>query len=137
MDFTPIIVVPTIMYFAYKVFEALIRRKERVMLIEKLDTSNLQALPSRQEALNVLDYMPNKRHSGLRTGLLLAGVGFGLIVAWTLFIVLYQFNVELYEKSYRFRDTLHVIYLASPAFFGGIGLLLSYFIEQKARKQSK
>lgn len=132
MDFTAIIVVPTIMYFMYKLFESLIRRKERLILVEKLDFSNLQALPS-ADSLNVLDYMPNKRFSGLRTGLLFAGIGFGLIVAWALAMSTYS-CVASFNNSWEFRGMFQVIYLASPALFGGIGLLISYIIEQKARK---
>jgi len=132
MDFTAIIVVPTIFFFLYKFFEALIRRKERMAMIEKLDFSNLGALPS-AEALNVLDYMPNKRFTGLRAGLLLAGIGLGLIVAWILLVGIYPIT-EAYQKSWEFRKMFPVIYLAVPACFGGIGLIISYIIEQKARK---
>ena len=133
MDFTAIIVVPTVMYFVYKFLEALIRRKERMMLVDKLDFSNLQALPS-IDALNVLDYMPNKRYSSLRIGLLLTGIGFGLIVAWALVISLYPCFLENGQIHYRFREMLQVIYLASPVFFGGIGLFISYLFEKKMRK---
>jgi len=126
MDFTAIIVVPTIFYFLFKFFDSLIRRKERMLMVEKLDFSNLHTLPS-AEALNVMDYMPNKRFSGLRAGLLLAGVGLGLMVAWTLVLSLHPL----------YPDNGQIIYLAAPACFGGIGLIISYIIEQKARKQKE
>ena len=134
MDFTAIIIVPTIMYFSYKLFETLIRRKERIMMIEKLDFSNPHALPS-AEALNILDYMPNKRFTGLRNGLLISGVGIGLIVAWVLAITLLPMNGNI--PSYSDIQSFAVIHLASPALFGGLGLIISYLIEQKARKQEK
>ena len=136
MDFTAVIIVPTIFYFSYKLFETLIRRKERIMMIEKLDVSNLHALPS-AEALTVLDYMPNKRFTGLRIGTLVLGIGFGLIVAWVLSLSMFSCYGEAFDNSWRFRDMFYAIYLASPAFFGGLGLIISYLIEQKARKQEK
>ncbi|MCL2502006.1 MAG: hypothetical protein FWE30_04615 [Bacteroidales bacterium] len=137
MDFTAVIIVPAIFYFVYKIFEALIRRRERILMIEKLDFSNLQTLPS-AEAFNVLDYMPNKRFSGLRAGLLLAGMGIGLITAWGLTVALYptiaSLKTGLGGDFYNFRNMFQAIYLAAPACFGGIGLIISYIIEQKARK---
>ena len=128
-----IIIVPFIFYFTYKFLEALIRRKERLMLVEKLDLSNLHTFPSSQEALNVLEYMPNKCFSNLRIGLLIAGIGLGLMVAWVLAICFDPFG----SMSSDYRGMFEVIYLASPALFGGIGLLISYLIEQKARKEGK
>ena len=134
MDFTTIIIIPTIFYFTYKFLESLVRRKERMMLIEKLDLSNLQALPA-ISPLNVLDHMPNKRFSNLRTGLLFAGIGLGLFISWILSMIVYS-DLESYVKeSWRFMEMFYVIFLATPVLFGGIGLLISFLIEQKARKQ--
>jgi len=139
MDLSPIIIVPIIFYFTYKFLESLIRRKERMMLIEKSDLSNLQAFSSSQESLHVLDYMPNKRFSNLRAGLLITGIGIGLIVAWvlaiTLFPIVTSYKESMNREFYTLRDMFNVIYLAAPALFGGIGLLISYLMEQRARKQ--
>ena len=137
MDLTAIIIVPTIFYFLYKFCESLIRRRERIELVQKLDLANLQALHS-AEALNVLDYMPNKRFSGLRSGLLCIGIGIGLIIAWTLTVTLYP-RIGSYRESFgsdfhTFKNMFNIIYLAAPAVFGGIGLITSYLIEQKSRK---
>ena len=132
MDLTAIIVVPTIFYFLYKFFESLVRRRERIELIQRLDLSNPQVLPS-AEALNVLDYMPNKRFSGLRMGLLLTGVGLGLMVAWALTLGFYP-SINAPQNSSKYREMFYTIYLAAPAVFGGIGLMISYIIEQKSRK---
>ena len=132
MDLAPIIIVPTIFYFTYKIFDSLIRKKERIMLLEKLDVSNLRELPS-EEALNVLNYLPNKRFSGLRSGLLIVGIGFGLLVAWTLMTIVYVEFESYIKESYRFREMLNIIYLAAPALFGGIGLVISYVIERNQK----
>ena len=126
-----IIIIPVIFYFTYKFLETLIRRKERMMLIEKLDIPTLQTLPSLNSTVNALDYMPNKRFSNLRAGLLVAGIGFGLMVAWALAAGFYVPGT----KSWDYRRMFDVVYLAAPALFGGIGLLISYLIEQKVRKQ--
>jgi len=131
MDLTAIIIVPTIFYFLYKFCESLIRRRERIELVQKLDLANLQALHS-AEALNVLDYMPNKRFSGLRMGLLFTGAGLGLMVAWAL--ALYFYPLLQSYNAWEYQRMFYAIYLASPAVFGGIGLITSYLIEQKSRK---
>jgi len=143
MDLVPIIIVPTIVYFFYKSLESLIRRKERMMIVEKLDFSIQQALPS-AEAFNVLDSITNKRFSSLRTGSCLAGIGLGLIVAWVVVATVYPITPEQYTENHfvrgYFRDYLEqfkIIYLAAPALFGGIGLIISYIIEQKVHKQEK
>jgi len=139
MELTPIIVVPTIFYFTYKALESLIRRKERMMLVEKLDLSTLHTLPSLQSLANVLDFMPNKRFSNLRAGMLISGIGLGLLVAWvlaiTLFPIVASYKQSMGNEFYKLRNAFDAIYIAAPALFGGIGLLISYMIEQKARKQ--
>ena len=138
MELTPIIIVPAIFYFVYKVLESLIRRKERLMLVEKFDLSNLQALPSSQEALHVLDYMPNKRFSSLRAGLLIVGLGLGLCVAWALTIGTGLYLADdgsVSARYWEYRRMFDTIFLAAPALFGGIGLLISFLMEQKMRKQ--
>ena len=131
MELTPIIIVPTIMYFVYKIFEALIRRKERMMLVEKIEMLQPHSLQS-------YDYLPNRRFSALRFGLLLVGIGLGLITAWVLSLsvlnVVASHKQSLGNEFYRFRDMYGVIYLAAPAFFGGIGLFISYLLEKRADK---
>jgi hypothetical protein len=138
MDLTAIIVVPVVFYFTFKFLEALIRRKERMVLVEKLDVSNLQTMPS-LDLSNVLDSRPNKRFAGLRMGLLLTGIGLGLIVAWAVSTTLSIAFIEndLKMDWWRYRDMFQTIFLAAPAFFGGIGLLVSYVIEQRALKSAK
>ena len=138
MDFTAIIVVPTVMYFVCKFFEALIRRKERMMLVEKLETLHPQFLQI-GEAFTSETFFLNKKFSALRIGLLLAGIGLGLTVAWalsvSLFPVIASHKQNLANDFYRFREMFSIIYLASPACFGGIGLIISYLIEKKAGEQ--
>ena len=135
MDLTSIIVVPCVMYFVYKFLEALIRRKERMMLVEKLETLQPQSLQI-GGAFNSEGLFPNKRFSALRFGLLLSGIGLGLIVAWVLGMTLYPTINAIRQSAsseyYHFRQVFSMIYLASPAFFGGVGLIISYLIEKKA-----
>ena len=132
MDLTTIIVVPTVMYFLYKFLDSLIRKKERILLIEKLETLHPQSLQI-SEAFGSTDFIPNKRFSGLRFGLLLTGIGLGLLLAWALMAIVYV-ELESYIKdSYRYREMLNIIFLATPALFGGIGLIISYVIERKQK----
>jgi len=134
MDLTAVIVVPTVMYFVYKFLEVLIRRKERMMLVEKLETLQPDSLQICEAfSSNSGNLFPNKRFSGLRIGLLLAGIGLGLIVAWALLLAFYPTFISS-TSSYVFRQMFQFIFLASPACFGGLGLIISYFIEQKVIK---
>ena len=136
MDLVPIIIVPTCVYFFFKFLESLVRRRERIIMVEKLDFSNQHSLPP-IDSLNVSDYMPTKRFFGLRTGLLLVGIGLGLMLAWMLTLFTAQSAFLSGEAPYYVRNMFQVIYLAAPACFGGIGLIISYVIEQKWRKYEK
>ena len=132
MDLAPIIIVPTIFYFTYKIFDSLIRKKERIMLLEKLETLHPQSLQI-SEALGSTDFFPNKKFTGIRIGLLLAGIGLGLILAWALMAIIYVELESYIKESYRYREMLNIIFLAAPALFGGIGLIISYVIERNQK----
>ena len=123
-----------VFYFTYMVFELFARRKERMSLIEKMG-QNLTPVDSsalKSQFSSLLPAFPKKSFTALRTGCLLVGLGLGLLVG--LFIAL---NIEnLHIEGWR-RDTYcSVAYGASVLFFGGLGLIISYIIENKsARKE--
>ena len=127
-------VVFTCVFFLYKFLESLVRRRERIMLVEKIDSldpSHVEALQKGMNSQGLASFAG--RFTSLRFGMLLAGIGLGLIVAWVLTIMLYP-NIASFKgtDSYRYyRDMFSVIYLAAPACFGGLALLLSYLVENK------
>jgi hypothetical protein len=105
----PVFIVAIIFGFTYGVIQLLVRRKERMALIEKgADASLLVSKPS-------------FNYYALKIGLLCIGVAIGLIIGATL--------VE--------TTTLHeeAAYFSMVFLFGGIGLVVSHFMEKKERKE--
>lgn len=119
----------------YKFFELLICRRERCMLIEKLDSNAL---------VDYLKFMPMGLRIGspvpvrtvqegvsgvLKVGCLLLGLGFGLLFGFMLL------NWCAYDTSYEMRS---VIYGGSVLCFGGLGLIVSFIVERSlVRKNNK
>lgn len=125
-----IVVVTTIAYTIYKLFELFVRRKERMAMIEKLSGGIDPQVFSNQ--LNTFTWKSKSDNAwAIRIGLLLIGVGFGIAV--TSFI-----DISLtIPNDYRYKHALDVLYPASAALFGGIGLVAAYFIEKKYDKSDK
>jgi len=129
MDFTPIFIVGFIMLCVYKVFELLVRRKERTLLIEKLvslsengeDTE--KRLQLQLPSIGTID-------SGswtLRIALLLIGIGGGCLLA-------FFFRLQYPGMSW---DLISLSNFACISLFGGIGLLIAFLIEQKKKVEKK
>ena len=111
MELEPILVTAIIFGFTYAVIHLLVRRKERMALIEKgADYSALQG-GSKPGVL------------ALKLGLLFIGVAVGLLLG----SVLVE-TTTLHEESAYFS----MIFL-----FGGLGLVISHYIEKKEIKEIK
>ena len=137
----PIIICTAIAYFMYRFLESLVRRKERIMLVEKLEILQSQSLQM-DGVFNSAGFFSNKEISGLRIGLLLTGIGFGLVVAWVLTVTMLPDIIiskmeSLGGEYWGLREMFKTIYLAAPALFGGLGLLLSYIVERKTVEREK
>ncbi len=121
MDF---LMVPAIMaiVFAtiYGLFELFVRRKERLLIIEKfadrMDLAEMQKKASAQ----LLGFSFN----ALKAGSLLIGIGLGLLVGFFLANVT---AVEWEDKG--------ILYGASVMLFGGLGLIVAFIIEIKLAKK--
>jgi len=131
-----VIVVLGCAFLFYKFLENLIRRKERIMLVEKIDSLDPSHVDALQKGINFQSLASLAgRFTSLRSGMLLTGIGLGLIVAWVLTTILYPSMLAAQgNNSYMYRDMFSVIYLAAPACFGGLALLLSYLVENKNNK---
>lgn len=118
------IMVPTIIGIVtlgiYKLFELFARRRERMMLIEKLD-------PSQLVSNNPGDFRLASMTSGAMSfGCLLSGLGLGLLVGF-----LISFSANLDENW----ESKSVIYGGSVLLFGGIGLITSVVVQRRLERK--
>lgn len=113
-DLFPAIIVLGIFFAAYKIVELFVRRKERMAIIEKFNVAN-GSIP------DISKWFPqNKSFSALRIGLLLVGLGLGMGIALIMSCYIPELNKEMAS-------------FALIMLFGGLGLVLAYFLEQKAK----
>lgn len=136
----PICIVSTVCFFLYKLFELSVRKKERMRLME-LQRENFEASHLNDSFLfpksNVSS--PNKKSYGsLKAGCLLLGLGFGFLAAWLLNLINldpYLFEFDNYQINAALNVGQEMIYFGSVLFFGGMGLIVAFVIEQKMRKK--
>ena len=109
------------------IFELLVCRRERRMIIDKMDGNAL---------IDYLKFVPMGVRIGapvsvrpvsggvsgtLKAGCLLLGIGFGLLFAFMLL------NWCAYDASYEMRS---IVYGGSVLCFGGVGLIVSFVVER-------
>lgn len=138
----PIFIVGIVTLGIYRLFELFVRRKERMSIIEKLQSNVDPSVFANKFSLPLLGQSQLKVPSSwpLRVSLLMVGVGLGLLVAFFLeFALTNSFQPEFgaydYSVKDNIKDSIALIYLASVSLFGGLGLLIAYLIEQKNEKK--
>ncbi|MDD2491080.1 MAG: hypothetical protein PHV12_02670 [Bacteroidales bacterium] len=120
-------------YAFYKVIELFVRKKERLMLVDKLNTLdnvntnniNLSGLFGETKTLQ-------NQFLTLRIGSLLMGLGLGLLVGYL--IVHISFG-GFRDVTWDIRQTQSVIYGASTLLFGGMGLIAGFVTEMKMKNK--
>lgn len=128
------VIVATVAYAIYRLFELFARRRERIAIIEKLsDGLDLRLLedPFRQQ-------MPRIETAswGLRIGLLLLGIGLGVFIAAIIEIsVMFPIINVNGDHSHQYYSVFNALYPACAAIFGGTGLVIAYFVENKKNKK--
>lgn len=115
---TAVPIVLGICYTVYGIFELYAHRKERILLIEKLQSLDNIVLPD----LNKLYQIPASRSnlsvfSALKIGFLLMGLGLGLVLA-------------LLMNTYSIYNA-EIIYFAFMMLCGGLGLVIAWVVERK------
>lgn len=110
-EIVPIFIVAIVFGFTYAIIQLFIRRKERMALIEKGVNAP------------VFDSGPGRNVYALKFGLLFIGVAIGLLLGSTL-VELTTLNDES-------------AYFSMVFLFGGIGLVVSHFLEKKEIKEMK
>lgn len=129
--------------FIYMVFELFARRGERKMLIEKI-----VEIGKADVGRYLNEYLGNtgmanifrmKSHGSIRGALLMLGIGIGVMAG---FFINYLLVGDAYLTSNRHWDVCNeevvvVVYIASVCIFGGLGMLIAYFIERKENGKLK
>ena len=124
------VIVLGITYGIYKALELFVCRKERLTLIEKMSFDDGIVTPP-----NVMKWFQSSspKFGALRLGLLLTGLGLGMCVAVIMNNLLdWQNMINSGNLPNRHGE---ILYFASMLLFGGLGLVISYLIEQKNRKK--
>lgn len=132
-----VVVTFIIFSFIYMVFELFARRGERKMLIEKI-----VEIGKADVGRYLNEYLGNtgmanifrmRSHGSIRGALLMLGIGIGVMAG---FFINYLLVGDAYLTSRHHWDVCNeevvvVIYIASVCIFGGLGMLIAYFIERK------
>lgn len=108
MDLTSIFITGIVFGTIYGIIYLLIRKKERMALIEKGLDANI-----------FMTEKISKKRNNLKYGLLSTGVGLGILLG-NIFV-----NTNLLEEE--------VAYFSMIFLFGGISLLIDFFLERKMK----
>ena len=107
----PIIIVAIVFGFVYAVIYLLVRKKERMALLEKGVDVSIWLTPNKPAI------------QGLRYGLMFIGVAIGILLGATL-IETTSLNTE-------------ASYFSMVFLFGGLGLVITHFVERKEMEKNK
>ena len=138
-----VVVTFIIFSFIYMVFELFARRSERKMLIEKI-----VEIGKADVGRYLNEYLGNtgmanifrmRSHGSIRGALLMLGIGIGVMAG---FFINYLLVGDAYLTSNRHwnvcnEEVVVVVYIASVCIFGGLGMLIAYFIERKENGKLK
>lgn len=106
----------------YKLFELFVRKKERLIIIDKIGDKLTPDILNGK--IDFSTNIPKFSFSALKFGCLFMGLGIGLLVA---FAVHYNF-ADFVESSYQIKSA---IYGSCVLLFGGLGLIIAFIIELK------
>ena len=116
----------------YALFELFVRRKERLLIIEKI--SERMDISDLGKKLSFPSYsLPRFSFNSLKTGCLLMGIGFGILVGFFCNLI-----IAANRSSLDFDDVYDVVssaYGASVLLFGGLGLVIAFIIETNMKKK--
>ncbi|MDR2496137.1 MAG: hypothetical protein LBD21_03330 [Tannerellaceae bacterium] len=134
--FVPV-VVGIVVTGVYGLFELYARRKERLMIIEKLGEKLDPAAVTGK--LKLSSSMPFFSFSALKVGSLLSGIGLGLLVGFIINASLWSSGLYTRHSdgSRYMHEMPEIVYGASVLLFGGISLIVAFVIELKLAKKEK
>jgi len=134
MDFISIpLVVGIITLGIFRLFDLFVRKKERLVIIEKIGEKFEPSMIENKFSFPIAN-SGNGAFGTLKIACLLLGIGAGLLIGY--FICLNSIagysNMELRNSA---NEISSVVYGASVLLFGGLGLLVAFVIEMKYLKK--
>jgi hypothetical protein len=136
-EITAMVIVATVAFAIYSLFELFIRRKERMAVIEKISTGiDPNVL---KDQFNLFSKKWDNNHTGswaIRIGSLFVGVGLGITIAAIINLCIWH-TWGVYHAPYEYSETMQVLYPACASIFGGLGLIIAYFIDRKECRKTK
>ncbi len=124
------LIIGIITFGILKLFELFACRKERMMLIERMQGLTLQQPPR----LNYGFGLPFS-FSALKWGCLLMGIGLGLLLA---FFICSAYNPGFVHEGWVSSSSVPaVIFGACMLLMGGLGLLVAFLVEMRFRKEKE
>jgi hypothetical protein len=139
-DIMVMIVVATISYAIYRLFELYARRRERLAVIEKISEGiDPDVLKGSFNCTTANKGIINNQAGSwaIRIGLLLVGVGLGVALAAIIDLLVVAPSGIDGRVFHEFRNTVSILYPAFAAIFGGTGLIIAYFIERKEYRKER
>ena len=110
----------------YRLFELFVRKKERLIIIDKIGDKLTPEILSGK--IDFSTNIPKLSFSALKFGCLFIGLVISMLVA---FAVHYNF-ADFVESSYQIRGA---VYGSCVLLFGGLGLIIAFIIELKINKK--
>ncbi|MGM9759379.1 MAG: hypothetical protein ACI30I_04585 [Parabacteroides sp.] len=131
------IVVGIICVSLYGLFELILRRKERLAIIEKID-GKIDA-STFEGRIGLPAYRGWKltfnTFTALKIGALLAGIGLGLLIAFFIHWSLMMSPLYYQQNQHFVREMIDVVYGSLTLLGGGSGLIVAFIIELKLGKK--
>ena len=125
MDLTPIFITGIIFCALYKTIELFVRRRERIMLIEKINPETSGNIDV-SKISGLLNPASDSRFTALKWGMLAVGLGAGLVISSMIII-----DTPMLRDMWQTRTSL----IGSLTLLGGgLGLVIAFIIEMAIRK---
>ena len=129
----PILVILFISVTTYLIIELFVRRKERIMMIEKMTELKSEDLEKSRAALLTNYGLPSFHFNGMRWGFLFIGIGLGIIVGFV--ILALSIGHSYINGDYQNYELVSIVYGSCICIFGGVMLVGSYFLEKEFKKR--
>lgn len=125
MSLTPIFIVGFLVLGFYKIVELFVRRRERIMIVERLENEAFNEFVRNGEIPHISNRYARMKFGVLHLAAALLGLGLGIIISFT---VLSAFYVHDPDLPWYYRDACEG---GCVLLFTGLALVISFVIEYR------